>query len=126
MMATSIYGRIRIRDMPYKGDTSMNTRKSFLLMGLIVLGVIAGGFLSFVSSGEAVVSGAAFGGLLGGLLYCMIQMIVSRRKSENLPYDHLDEQHPSQHEIHQTHEAKIRGMQDNVMADIMHFPPPRR
>jgi hypothetical protein len=109
--------------MLHKGDTSMNTRKSFLLMGLIVLGVIAGGFLSFVSSGEAVVSGAAFGGLLGGLLYCMIQMIVSRRKSENLPYDHLDEQHPSQHEIHQTHETKVRGMQDNVMADIMHFPP---
>jgi len=101
----------------------MNTRKSFLLMGLIVLGVIAGGFLSFVSSSGVVVTGAVCGGLLGGLLYCMIQMIVSRRRKENMPYDNLDENHPTHHEIHQTHEAKVRGMQDNVMADIMHFPP---
>jgi len=101
----------------------MNSHKSILLLGLIALGVIVGGFLSLVSSGGAVVTGTAFGGLLGGLLYCMIQMIVSRKKRENLPYDHLDEQHPIHHEIHQTHEARVRGMQDNVMADIMHFPP---
>jgi hypothetical protein len=104
----------------------MNTRKSILLMGLIVTGVIAGGFLSFVTSSGVVVTGAVCGGLLGGLLYYTIQMIASRRKRENLPYDHLDEKHPTHHEIHQTHDAKVRGMQDNVMADIMHFPPMKR
>ncbi len=101
----------------------MNTRKSILLIGLIALGVIAGGFLSLVTSDGVVVTGAVCGGLLGGLLYYMIQMIASRRKKQNLPYDYLDEQHPAHHEIHQTHEAKVRGTQDNVMADIMHFPP---
>ena len=100
----------------------MNTRKSILLIGLIALGVIAGGFLSLVTNGGGLVGGAA-GGLLGVLLYCLIQMIASRTKKENLPYDHLDEQHPIHHEVHQTHEAKVRGMQDNVMADIMHLPP---
>ena len=100
----------------------MNTRKRILLLGLIALGVIVGGSLSLVTNGGGLVGGAA-GGLLGGLLYCLIQMIVSRRKREVLPYDHLDEQHLIHHEIHQTHEAKVRGMQDNVMADIMHFPP---
>jgi len=101
----------------------MNNRKSILLLGLIALGIIVGGFLSLVSSGGAVVTGTVCGGLLGGLLYCLIQMIVSRRKQDNLPYDHLDEQHPIHHENHQTHEARVRDMQDNVMADIMHFPP---
>jgi membrane protein YqaA with SNARE-associated domain len=104
----------------------MNIRKSILLMGLIVTGVIAGGFLSLVTSDGVVVTGAVCGGFLGGLLYYMIQMIASRRKKQNLPYDHMDEQHPTHHEIHQTHEAKVTGMQDNVMADIMHFPPLRR
>lgn len=103
----------------------MNTHKGILLLGLITLGVIVGGSLSLVSSGGAVVGGAALGGLLGGLLYCMIQMIVSRRKRENSPYDRLDEQHPIHNEIPQTHETKVRRMQDNLMADIMHFPPPK-
>ena len=104
----------------------MNTRKSILLMGLIALGVIAGGFLSFVSSSGIVVTGAVSGGLLGGLLYCLIQMIASRRKKENLPYDHLDEQHPfKHHEIPQTPETRVRGMQDNLMGDIMNFHPPK-
>ena len=103
----------------------MNNRKSILLLGLIALGIIVGGFLSLVSSGEALITGAAFGGLLGGLLYCMIQMIASRRKKENLPYDHLDEQHPTHHEIPQTPETRVRGMQDNLMADIMNFHPPK-
>ena len=101
----------------------MNTRKSILLMGLIVTGVIAGGLLSLVTSDGVVVTGVVCGGLLGGFLYGLIQVIVSRRKKVNLLYDHMDEQHLSHHEIHQTHEAKVRGMQDNVMADIMHFPP---
>ena len=102
----------------------MSSHKNILLPGLIALGIIVGGSLSLVSSGEAVVSGAAFGGLLGGLLYCMIQLIASRTKKEHQPYDHLDEQHPFKHrEIPQTPEARVRGMQDNVMADIMHFPP---
>lgn len=80
-----------------------------------------------VSSGEAVVTGLALGGLLGGLLYWMIQMIVSRRKRENLPYDYLDEQHPFKHrEISQTPEARIRGIQDNHMIDIMSHPPKQR
>ena len=60
----------------------MNTHKNILLMGLIALGIIVGGFLSSVSSGKALITGAAFGGLLGGLLYCVIQMIASRRKKE--------------------------------------------
>ena len=125
-MATSIYGRIRIRDMLHERDISMNTHKNILLMGLIALGIIVGIFLSLVSSGEALITGAAFGGLLGGLLYCMIQMIASRRKKTNLPYDHLDEQHPFKHrEISQTPEARVRGMQDNLMGDIMNFHPPK-
>jgi hypothetical protein len=122
-MATSIYDRGKKTRMLHKGETSMSSHKNILLPGLIALGIIVGGSLSLVSSGEAVVSGAAFGGLLGGLLYCMIQMIASRRRKENMPYDNLDEKPPTHHEIHQTHEAKVRGMQDNVMADIMHFPP---
>ena len=104
----------------------MNTHKNILLMGLIALGIIVGVFLSLISSGEALITGAAFGGLLGGLLYCMIQMIASRRKKENLPYDHLDEQHPfKHHEISQTPESRVRGTQDNFMADIMNFHPPK-
>ena len=103
----------------------MSSRKNILLPGLIALGIIVGGSLSLVSSGEAVVSGAAFGGLLGGLLYCMIQMISSRRKQENMPHDNLDEKHPTHQEIHQTHETKVRGMQDNLMGDIMNFHPPK-
>ena len=104
----------------------MNTHKGILLLGLISLGVIVGGYLSFVTSSGVVVTGAAFGGLLGGLLYCLIQMIVSRRKRENSPYDRLDERHPANHETHQTYEAKFRTIQDNVMDDIMHFPPPKQ
>ena len=104
----------------------MNAHKGILLLGLITLGAIVGGSLSLVSSGGVVVTGAALGGLLGGLLYCMIQMIDSRRKREVLPYDRLDEQHPIHHETHQTYEAKVRRTQDNLMADIMHFPPPKR
>src|SRR3989442_588351 len=104
VMASYIYMvGIGKRDMLHKGDTSMNTRNSILLLGLIILGIIVGGFLSLVTSGGAVVTGAACGGLLGGLLYCMIQMIVSRRKRKVLPYDRLDEQYPIHHEIHQTH-----------------------
>lgn len=96
-------------------------------MGLIALGILLGGFLSSVSSGGTLITGVAFGGLLGGLLYCVIQMIISRRKKENLPYDHLDEQHPFNHrEISQTPEARIRGIQDNHMIDIMGHPPKQR
>jgi hypothetical protein len=102
----------------------MNTRKSILLLGLIAIGIIVGGSLSLVSNGGGLVGGAA-GGFLGGLLYCMIQMIVSRRKRENVPYDHLDEQHSLHREIHKTYEAKFREREDNVMADMMHFPPPK-
>lgn len=124
-MATSIYGRIRKRDIVHKGDISMNTRNSILLLGLIALGIIVGGFLSLVTNGGTVVTGAAFGGLLGGLLYCLIQMIASRMKKDNLPYDSQDEKQPIHYENHQTHEAKVRMAQDNVMNEIMHFPPPK-
>lgn len=103
----------------------MNTRKGILLVGLITLGIIVGGSFSLVTNGGVVLGGALLGGLLGGLLYCLIQGTVSRRKRENLPYDHLDEQHPRHHEIHQPYEARVREMQDNLMADIMHFPPPK-
>jgi hypothetical protein len=73
-----------------------------------------------------VITGLAFGGLLGGLLYGVIQMIASRRKKEVLPYDHLDEQHPFKHnEVAQPPEARVRGMQDNLMGDIMNFHPPK-
>jgi hypothetical protein len=103
----------------------MNTRKSILLMGLITLGVIVGVSLSLVTNGGGLVGGAA-GGLLGGLLYYMIQMIASRRKREVLPYDHLNEQLPIKHrEIPQTPETSVRGMQDNLMGDIMNFHPPK-
>ena len=111
--------------MSHNGDTSMNTRKSILLLGLIALGIIVGGSLSLVTTGGGLV-GLAAGGLLGGLLYCLIQMAVSRRKREVRPYDHLDEQHPfKHHEIPQTPEARVRGMQDNLMGDIMNFHPPK-
>jgi hypothetical protein len=116
---------IRKRDMLRKGGSSMNTRKRILLVGLITLGALIGVFLILVSSGDATVLGAVCGGFLGGLLYYVIQMFVSRRKRENVPYDHLDEQHPLHREIHKTYEAKFREMEDNVMADIMHFPPPK-
>ena len=103
----------------------MNARKGIPLLGLIILGIIVGAALSLVTNGGGLV-GAAAGGLLGVLLYCLIQMAVSRRRSEVLPYDHLDEQHSIHLEIHQTREARVRGMQDNLMADIMHFPPPKQ
>src|SRR5207244_7667590 len=103
------------RDMLHKGGTSMNTRKSILLLGLIALGVIVGGSLSLVTNGGGLVGGAA-GGLLGGILYCLIQMAVSRRKRNIQSYDHLEDQHPIHYEISQTPEARVRGMQDNLMA----------
>lgn len=103
----------------------MNAHKGILLLGLITLGIIVGVSLSLLSNGT-VVTAVASGGLLGGLLYCLIQMIVSRKKIENLPYDRLDEQHPIHHETHQTYEAKVTRMQDSVMDEIMHFPPPKR
>ena len=56
----------------------MNTRKSILLPGLIAIGVIVGGSLSLLSSGGVLITGAVSGGLLGGFLYCLLQMIVSR------------------------------------------------
>lgn len=103
----------------------MNTHKNFLLLGLIALGIIVGSFLSFVTNGGGLVGGVT-GGLLGGLLYCLIQMIVSRRKRNILPYDRQDEQHPFKHnEVSQTPEARVRGMQDNLMGDIMNFHPPK-
>jgi hypothetical protein len=103
----------------------MNTRKRILLVGLIALGTIIGVFLNLISNGYEPVLGAVCGGFLGGLLYYVIQMIVSRRKRENVPYDHLDEQHSLNREIHKTYEAKFREREDNVMADMMHFPPPK-
>ena len=104
----------------------MNTRKSILLIGLIALGIVAGIAFSLVSSEEAWISGAAFGGLLGGLLYIMIQMYLSRRKRAVHPYDQMDEQHPFKHqEIQQNPEARVRGMQDNLMGDIMNFHSPK-
>ena len=103
----------------------MSTHKNILLPGLIALGIIVGGFLSLVTNGGTLLTGVAFGGLLGGLLYFMIQMIVSRMKKDNLPYDSQDEKHPIHYENHQTHEAKVRMAQDNVMNEIMHFPPPK-
>ena len=108
-----------------KGDSSMNTHKNILLPGLIALGVIVGVALSLLSNGGSTVTGAVFGALLGGLLYMLIQMIVSRMKKDNLPSDSQDEQHPIHHENHQTREAKVRMAQDNVMNEIMHFPPPK-
>ena len=104
----------------------MNTHKNILLPGLIALGVIVGVALSLITNGGIVVSGAALGGLLGGLLYMLIQMIVSRKKKDNLPYDSQDEQHPLHHENHQTLDAKITRVHDNAMADVMHYPPPKR
>ena len=103
----------------------MNSHKNILLPVLIVLGVIVGYSLSLVTNGGGLVGGVT-GGLLGGLLYCLIQMAVSRSKKEVQPYDYLDEQHPfKHHEISQTPEARVRGMQDNLMADIMNFHPPK-
>ena len=103
----------------------MNIRKRNLLLGLIALGAIIGVFLNLISNGYGPVPGAVCGGFLGVLLYYVIQMVVSRRKRENVPYDHLDEQQALHLEIHKTYEAKFREREDNVMADMMHFPPPK-
>lgn len=100
----------------------MNYRKG--LLGLsIVLGVFVGGYLGSVYS-EFVLGGAVFGGLLGGLAYFLINWAVSRRIHAFLPYDSLDDHHQvSNRVIPQTPEARVRGMQDALMDDVMRFPP---
>ncbi|HYL43703.1 MAG TPA: hypothetical protein VEU97_09985 [Ktedonobacteraceae bacterium] len=100
----------------------MNYRKG--LLGLsIVLGVFVGGYLGSVYS-EFVLGGAVFGGLLGGLAYFLINWAVSQRIHGILPYDSLDDHHQvSNRVIPQTPEARVRGMQDALMDDVMRFPP---
>lgn len=100
----------------------MNYRKG--LLGLsIVLGVFVGGYLGSVYS-EFVLGGAVFGGLLGGLAYFLINWAVSQRIHGILPYDSLDEHHQVNNNVNaQTPEARVRGMQDALMDDVMRFPP---
>ncbi len=101
----------------------MNAHKNIFCLGLITLGAIVGGSLSFVIGGGVVVGGIMLGGLLGGLLFCMIQWSVARRQQEVLPYDRLDERHQANnHGVTQTPEARVRGMQDNLIVEVMHLP----
>lgn len=105
----------------------MNAHKGILCLGCIALGIIVGVSLSLVSSGGNVVFGIALGGLLGGLVYCAIQGAVSRGKKVDLPYDYMDERHQNkQGAPPQTPETRVRGMQDNLMSDIMSYPRPHR
>ncbi len=91
----------------------MNYRKGILGLS-IVLGVFVGGYLGSVYS-EFV---------LGGLAYFLINWAVSRRIHGVLPYDSLDEHHQVNNRVNtQTPEARVRGMQDALIDDVMRFPP---
>src|SRR5690349_21528343 len=101
----------------------MNPRKAMLSLS-IILGVFAGGYLGSVYS-EFLIGGAMVGGLLGGLLYAVIGWAVSRWSNGPLPYDSLDEHHqPESGRRPQTPEARVRGMQDSLMDDLMRFHKP--
>jgi len=104
----------------------MNTRKKTLCLGLIPLGAMVGGSLSFITGG-LLIGGIMLGGLLGGLLFCMIQWAAVRRQGVILPYDGLDERHQANHHgSTQTPEARVRGMQDHLMIEAMHVRPKPR
>lgn len=102
----------------------MNYRKAILGLS-IALGVFVGGYLSWVNSGF-LFGGVMVGGLLGGLVYCLINWVVSRRIHKVLPYDSLDGHHQINNSGNtQTPEARVRGMQDGLMDNFMLFKPKR-
>lgn len=104
----------------------MNTYKKTLCLGLITLGALVGGSLSFMTGGLGIV-GIMPGGLLGGLLFCMIQWAAVRRQRVIVPYDGLDERRQaSSHGDTQSPEARLRGMQDPLMIEVMHVRPKPR
>lgn len=96
-----------------------------ILLGLIILGILVGGYLSLEYSGGIFLEGALVGGLFGVVLYYMINWAVSRRKSGVLPYDRLDERHQFNNSVNrQAPEARFTGMQDALMQDFMGFKKP--
>jgi hypothetical protein len=104
----------------------MNTYKKTLCLGLITLGAIVGGSLSLMTGGLGIV-GIMPGGLLGGLLFCIIQWAIARRQRVVLPYDGLDERRQaSSHGATQTPEARLRRMQDPLMIEVMNVRPKPR
>lgn len=101
----------------------MNSGKAILGLS-ILLGVFVGGYLGSVYS-EFLLGGAMVGGLLGGLLYYVIDWAVSRRRNGLLPYDSLDGHHQVNTSGNTpTPEARVRGMQDGLMDDLMRFNKP--
>jgi len=103
----------------------VNYRKATLGVS-IALGVIVGGFLGVVSE-ELLLGGILFGGLLGGLVYVVIDWAVSRRRSSVLPYDHLDKHHQVNTPVStQTPEARLRRIQDGLIDHYMPFQYPKR
>lgn len=102
----------------------MNYRKS--IAGLsITLGIFVGGYLGSVYS-EFLLGGAMVGGLLGGLVYYVIDWTVSRRRKGEVPYDSLDDHQRINGGGVQAPEARIRGMQDGLMDNFMPFNKPKR
>ncbi len=109
-----------------EGDISLNTHKKTLCLGLITLGALVGGSLSFMTGGLGI-GGIMLGGLLGGLLFCMIQWVAVRRQRVIVPYDGLDERHQANHHgAIQSPEARVRGMQDPLMIEVMNVRPKPR
>ena len=103
----------------------MNYRKTLLILA-IVPGILVGGYLGAVYS-EFLLGGAMVGGLLGGLIYFLIDWAISLRRKEVLPYDSLDDHHQVNTGVHtQAPEARVRGMQDGLMDDLMRFNKPKR
>lgn len=96
----------------------MKALKVLFLPGLIALGVVVGGYLSFEYSTGFFLGGAVLGGLLAGLIYFLIKLALSRRTSGTLPYDSLDERH----QVHsladtQTPEARISETRDKLIGE---------
>jgi hypothetical protein len=112
--------------MDYRRRQIYEDAQKKLCLGLITLGALAGGSLSFIAGGLGI-GGIMLGGLLGGLLFCMIQWAAVRRQQVILPYDGLDERHQANHHVPtQTPEARLRGMQDHLMIEAMHVRPKPR
>ena len=71
----------------------MKHLKFMVALGLIALGVFSGSYLGLID-GSGVFGGAILGGILGGLLYCMIKAFGSRGKSGLWPASsRLGEEH---------------------------------
>ena len=98
----------------------MKTLKVLVHLGLIALGALAGGYLSFESSGGVFLGGAALGGLLAALLYFVIQLVLSRQTSGSLPSARPGERN----QVHnqgdtQTPVAQISRVRDTILGENM-------